>query len=304
MTECERIIQQGVLPESFFREEERCGFLVTEKRKKIWAIELDIYLKFAEVCNKYNLKFWGDGGTLLGAVRHNGFIPWDDDMDVIMPRKDYNVLMEVGEREFSAPYFFQTPYTDSNYGYSFAKLRNTNTTCMPKVFAKAGFNHGIHIDIIPLDNISIVDGELNYKRIRELNYDNSTYMRMNNPCLSEKDKERIRNFSGRIPKDTYEEIHKIASLHEKESTEYVGTMVITVLDFSRKLLSAKAFKKTKYRKFEGYDIPIPIGYDCVLNTEFGNYMELPSIEERGNWHTGVYFDADHAYMDYLNQFPE
>lgn len=100
---------------------------------------------------KHNLKVCGDGGNLLGAVCHNGFIPWDDGGDVIIPREDYNKLIEIGNKEFSCQFFLQTPYFDSNSGYSFAKLRNSNTTCIPRVFSKSVFNNGIHIDILPLD---------------------------------------------------------------------------------------------------------------------------------------------------------
>ena len=84
MTESERIIKEGILPETFFEPESRCEFYVDETRKKIWAIELDLYLELMRVCKKYDLTIWADGGTLLGAVRHNGFIPWDDDMDLIL----------------------------------------------------------------------------------------------------------------------------------------------------------------------------------------------------------------------------
>ncbi len=89
MTECERIIEQGILPKSFFEQEERCDFLVTEKRKKIWAVLLDLLIKFDFVCKKYSLTYFLADGTLLGAARHQGFIPWDDDIDVSMPREDY-----------------------------------------------------------------------------------------------------------------------------------------------------------------------------------------------------------------------
>ena len=95
MTECERIIKEGILPESFFKPETICDFYVDEGRKKLWAILIDLLVQFDRVCRNHNLKYWVSFGGLLGIVRHNGFIPWDDDLDVCMPRADYEILMSL-----------------------------------------------------------------------------------------------------------------------------------------------------------------------------------------------------------------
>ena len=146
MTECERIIKQGVLPESFFDEELKCGFLISKERKKIWAVLLDLLIKFDSVCKKHNLSYCFTDGSLLGAVRHKGFIPWDDDLDVSMPRADYEKLQSL-DYEFDNPYFLQTPYTDKGCFYSFVKIRNKNTTGLSKAFMYQGFNDGLFLDV-------------------------------------------------------------------------------------------------------------------------------------------------------------
>ena len=97
MTEAERIMQKGFLRKDFLKEEVICDFLVDEKRKKIWAIELDLLREFDRVCKKYNLKYYMWFGSLIGAIRHHGFIPWDDDLDVAMLREDYERFMEVAK---------------------------------------------------------------------------------------------------------------------------------------------------------------------------------------------------------------
>ena len=110
---------------SFFREEIRNGFLVTEKMKRIWYTEISLLQELDRVCKKYGLRYFAEYGTLLGAVRHNGFIPWDDDIDVAMLRDDYEKLKKVAAEEFKAPYFFQDSYTDSMI-WAFSKLRDRN----------------------------------------------------------------------------------------------------------------------------------------------------------------------------------
>ena len=89
--------------ESFIKEEVRCDFFVSEKRKKVWYVELELLRKFDEVCKKYNLTYFVEYGTLLGAVRHNGFIPWDDDIDIIMFRDEYTKFQEIAASEFTDP---------------------------------------------------------------------------------------------------------------------------------------------------------------------------------------------------------
>ena len=111
------------LPKGFLEEEVRCGYTVTRKMKEVWAVELDLLKEFKRVCNKYDLKYCADGGTLLGAIRHQGFIPWDDDLDIAMLRKDFEKLNEVAPAEFKKPYFWQTEETDKGSARGHAQLR-------------------------------------------------------------------------------------------------------------------------------------------------------------------------------------
>jgi len=139
------------LPENFLDEEIRCDYKISSKMKAVWAVEIDLYLELERVCKKYDLCIYGDGGTVLGAVRHGGFIPWDDDMDFCMPRKDYTKLCSVAKKEFRYPYFWQTEDTDPGTARGHGQLRNSMTTALNYGECIFETNHGIFIDVFPFD---------------------------------------------------------------------------------------------------------------------------------------------------------
>lgn len=115
---------------------------------------LDLMVEFDLVCKENDIEYFLDSGTLLGAIRHNRFIPWDDDVDIIMMREDFTKLRKAAARgAFQEPYFFQYPDTDEGYSNIYAKLRNSNTTAIPSGDAHMDINHGIYIDINPVDYI-------------------------------------------------------------------------------------------------------------------------------------------------------
>ena len=95
-------------------------------------MELEILKEFIGVCANLNLRYFLAGGSVLGTIRHNGFIPWDDDIDVIMPRKDYEIFLEKGQSLMQKQFFIQTYKTEPDYVMGFAKIRNSNTTFIEK----------------------------------------------------------------------------------------------------------------------------------------------------------------------------
>ncbi|MDE7384825.1 MAG: LicD family protein, partial [Anaeroplasmataceae bacterium] len=96
-------------------EEVLCGFCVSELRKKVWSKQLEMVKIFIEICEKNNLKYFACGGTLIGAVRHNGYIPWDDDIDLMMPRKDYEDFLRIAPKYLDGKYFLQYNKTEKRY---------------------------------------------------------------------------------------------------------------------------------------------------------------------------------------------
>lgn len=298
MTECERLINNGFLPSSFFKEEKLSGFVVSNKRKKIWAVELDLLSQFIKVCEKYNLTYFLIGGSLLGAVRHRGIIPWDDDIDVGMPRKDYDKFLKLGF-EFKAPYFLQTPYSDEGYAYSYAKIRNTETTCIVPMFQYQHFNHGIFIDIFPYENWSQEDENNIFNRIHKLAYDNSTFMRLTNPNLDEKNKERVRLWPGKNYIEVYEDIQRLASQYKDMTTDKIAKVVFAY-NLSQEVHSISDYKETIVVDFNNLKVRIPVGYNTILFNYFGpNYMDFPPVDQRSGGHDSAIFDPDKSYKFYL-----
>ena len=145
------------------KDEIRSGFLVTTDRKKIWNKEIELFLEVDRICKKYDIKYYALFGTLLGAVRHKGFIPWDDDIDVAMLRPDYMRFVQVAPQEIKAPYFLQNVYTDNRI-MNWSKIMDDSTSAIENWDAFY-MHQGIFVDIFPLDVVpdgteraGIIDG--------------------------------------------------------------------------------------------------------------------------------------------------
>ena len=144
-------------------------FLGAEELKAIQKIEFEILCKFADICDKHEFRYFLDAGTLLGAVRHKGFIPWDDDIDVGMPRKDYDEFIKIGQRELGELYFLQTKETDPKAPFSFAKVRKQGTEFIEWNKRHIKMNHGIFIDVFPYDLLPESESQSYIKKCRRLN---------------------------------------------------------------------------------------------------------------------------------------
>lgn len=288
---------KAILGEDFFKEEIRCEYLVSSEMKLIWAVLIDMYLAFAEVCEKYGLRYYVVWGSLLGAVRHNGFIPWDDDFDVAMPREDYDEFLKIAKKHFHSPLFLQTPYTDPGYFVSWAKLRNSTTTAISKMTNHRRFNQGLFFDIFPMDDCDVdkmvEEREEIYIRLKRL----GVAMRYGNPFLGERQIQDEKKYWTDNPLKEYEEMEKIASSHSGMDNYYVA--VLTAGDLIKKVWPKKLFEKSKKHVFENIEVIIPAGYDELLTISYGNYMQYPPVEKRGVKHDDLIFDPHKAYSEYF-----
>ncbi len=290
---------KAILGEDFFKEEIRCDYLVSPEMKSIWAVLIDMYLSFAEICEKYNLKYFVIAGTMLGAIRHNGFIPWDDDLDVGMFREDYEEFLKIAAKDFNHPLFLQTPYNDPGYYVSWAKIRNSTTTGISKVTNHRRFNQGLYLDIFPFDycnpELANEDRSLIYVCAKKC----GAYMRMGSKHLNDRQKQDAITYFTDNPLSEWEKLQHIASNPTYKQYGYVTNAVFTGYSVERQVYPISGFNSVIKHKFENIEINVPCGWDEQLRILYGNYMEFPPIEKRGNNHSDIIFDPNNPYTHYL-----
>ncbi len=130
-----------------------------EKYRKIQLIELEMLNEVDRICKKHGIRYYLCGGTLLGAVRHSGFIPWDDDLDIFFPRKDYIKFAEIAPKELPDTMFYQDWHNEFDYPYNFAKIRMNGTKFCQNEIQHLNMHQGIFIDIFPLDSVPVNEKE-------------------------------------------------------------------------------------------------------------------------------------------------
>lgn len=285
-----------------FDEEERYGYITSKKMKKVWKVELDMLEEFDRVCKKYNLTYFADSGTLLGIARDNRFIPWDDDIDLVMKRKDYDKLMEIGPKEFKHPYFFQSTFTEKNFIRVHSQIRNSETTAiLPSEIGKK-YNQGIFIDIFPLDYLSKykIFNVIKRERLKFL------YKRMNLKINGiERSNNNLKNFLKKTVLffDKNKTILEMFEKYEKicRKTLFPGDYIDSVAWYSLTnrihYLKESWYEKSIYVDFENIKISVPNNKDDILKQHYGeDYIKPKNIPSR---HGEVIFDTNISYIDYL-----
>ena len=292
-------------PEQFWKEENRCGYVISKEVKKIWAVQLDLLSQFAQVCEQHNLRYFLNGGTLLGAVRHKGFIPWDDDVDVMMPRQDYDRLCQIASQVFQHPYFFQTALTEHGLFRCHAQLRNSNTTGYITADASKDINKGIFLDIFILDNLPDSPLALRLhkkqldicKRIFLYAYD------WQYEDLSEFKKilYRLYHWTFRIVSfhDQYRIFdQKVLAKYANKSTHMVGDLTLNWNE--RTHWNADWFSDYCYLPFETLYLRAPAEYKQILSKQYGDFMKFPEESQRKiNRHGSVFLDPETPYTAYF-----
>ena len=250
--------------------------------KELQQKELEILKYFDKLCKKHNLEYFLAYGTLLGAVRHKGFIPWDDDIDVHMKGEDYLKLIDILKNNFDKKYFFQSIETEKNYYALWNKIRMKNTIFVEKGWENVNINQGIFLDIFPL--IEYPDNNKSLKKI-------DTKIKITKLLIENNIKPNkfthLYGKSGKILSKIFRLIpqsirNKIALKNIKYLCNYKSNSgyYFSPDEGLQKKSKKIDFESSTNLKFEDCELKCPIGYDEYLKAIYNDYMTLPKEEDR------------------------
>lgn len=262
-----------------------------EESKKI---ELEILSYFARFCEEHGLRYFLAYGTLIGAVRHKGFIPWDDDVDVQMPREDYNRLIEIFNDQKQIEHLTLVSPEDKISRHSIVKIIDTRTVKIEKSVDYKYGNLGIDIDVFPLDG-QPSDQDIYEKWYEKLNKVYWLYLiNILDPAVSIKKRVAvplIRVFFNK--KRMKKKADRLHAAYPYEASQYVGT-IACAFNSRKNRADKKYYDNFVMLEFEGQFFRAPEGYEEILSTIYGDYMKLPPEEEQVTHHSNYsYWISDY-----------
>lgn len=276
---------------------------------KMQKVYLDIWKEFDRVAKKNNLTYFLFNGTLIGAARHQGFIPWDDDFDIAMPRKDYDRLQYELSGEFQAPFFFQSFLTDPTHFSGLNRVRKSDTTMILRYDYGHPCNNGVYMDIYPMDNLP--DDPKKCKKINDtatlfrLLFFFHVYGRAKPSSTNEKYtvKQNLVKLMSKIifamfgEADVYKYFQKKLGAYKDENCKYAATISVHPNRKSN-VWFTEDMKETTHLTFEGYEMPVPIGWDRCMKRRYGDYMQIPPADQQKPIHqTKAYMNPDIPYTE-------
>lgn len=253
-----------------------------------------LLVEFDRVCRELEIPYVLFAGTMLGAVRHQGFIPWDDDLDVIMLREDYERFLREADGVLDKDKFFLQKEFSEHWPMFFSKLRLNNTTCLEKYHPKDNRCHqGIYMDIFPCDNAldSPLGRKLQFfasKVIIAKSLDARGY---------ETDSAAKKLFMALcrvLPREPFLKLVKAGGKHTDLVHDFLGASS----SFEKSVFPRAYFQRRQTARFENGEFPIPAYYDALLGTLYGDYMELPPEEARAVKQHAILVDLHNSYEVY------
>ena len=274
--------------------------ITDEQLQKLRYIQFEIFKYFIDICKKENLQYFLLGGTALGAVRHKGFIPWDDDIDVGMPREDYEKFLIAARKYLPEHYFLQNCFTDNNYPLNFSKIRDSRTTFIETTCQNIKMNHGVYIDVFPLDGYPS-------QKLKQIIYDKiNTVLKTRISFIYTK--QRTNKLTSRIGtfilKGIIPDYRTAVNLREKLIKKYKYSSCELIFNCSgawgkKEMMPKSCFNNGKSGKFEGLDVMLPEDSARYLTNLYGDYMKLPPVESMICHHHTTIIDLDNPYTKYM-----
>lgn len=256
---------------------------------------LEILKEIDRVCEKHKILYWLEGGSMLGAVRHHGFIPWDDDLDIAMFRDDYNRFLKVAPQELKSDYFLQTEETDPDYPLFFAKVRKNNTFLDEKQLSQFQIHRGIFVDIFPVDRMPMTDSQIKRHRIYlwllfRLYFQTGKRVL---PVSSVLSKPEISFFLRNVRLNKIKLRNYINKIYTKYNLRerYRYTSSWTMSQKMSWLYKKEWHDSFMEVKFEDMTVKIPGGYHELLTHAYGDYRTPPPKEKQVPGH-GLSFSTD------------
>lgn len=286
--------------EQFLQPEVRCDTYVGIEMKQVWFAELQMLEKFIDICDRHGLAYQMVGGSLLGAIRHKGFIPWDDDIDVGVLRPDYDRFVQLAAKELKEPFFLQTPLTDPGRNIDYVQIRNSATTAIDLRYVEDHntFNQGIFIDIFPIDGVGTDE-------ILKMQEKKQQFIRRIYGSTFKK------NITGKMKIKHYisSAIYKIAGAETVDkkrndifrkvsidSSNEIGLVSFLFNNNRRNYWKKEWIQNCTTVPFEFLNVTVPIASDEILTKTYGNWR---AFEKGMAMHSGIDFDVSKSYQEVL-----
>lgn len=269
-------------------EQQNEKFYTSPELKAIWEVQLDLLRQFKAICDEHKLTYYLWAGSMLGAVRHEGIIPWDDDIDVAMPRKDFEQFRQICKVSLNDPYYLQSDDERTVFMGGKLRLRNSSTTGFEYREARHGGNWGIWIDILALDFVYRDEK----KKRRQLNRINKAIK----TCRKDTEKHTV---SARH----LNHFNSVVTACSETEAGSVGVFTAAFRPEEMKEYELSLFRNQMLLKYQNFLMPVPSKYDTILQMQYKDYTKLLPIEKRKPSHTGI-FNPKVPYIIYQKKIAE